>query len=821
MSALPDFCPNGELKTDKTDKTEIVSCNDFLSAIFPKLDENVRPVVVSVKGHPNHTRNWKAYPWDISASSFSEAHNNYFSLATFLKNDNGAYKRQKKYFNALHAIMLDDIGKKVPLDRLTLKPSWRIETSPGNFQYGYIFVSPLTDRDQAERLMNAIIKNELTDAGANGPSTRLARLPVGANGKYQPAFSHCLREWNPDTKYTVNQLVAGLNLTLPDSSKPKAKRASSNRLEHEKFSDQVWFPRPNHNPVLQKLKELGLYKSEKEGGKHEITCPWVSEHTNAEDGGTDYFEPSESSLKGGFHCFHGHCQHRTISDLLAKLDIKAGTAKMKPVIFVAKGEIHQVIDAAERELALSGQYFQRAGQLVTIVTDPGSGNSSICAVTEPALTYALSKLIDWEEYSSEEIKKIDPPVRHVSTLLQKQHYDHLPVLNGLARQPYLRSDGTIRMEPGYDESAGLFGVFRQGSFSVPDSPGLDDAKSALTRLSGLLDEFAFLSEHSRSATLAAILTAVLRPSLETAPMFHVRAHSPGSGKSYLCQLISVFASGKRSVPTSFPKDEDECRKLLIGELFSGTPVIEFDNLTCDLLPHNSLCSSLSSSSYRSRLLGTHKSPELSTRVLFLSSGNNVGPIHDMARRCITIGLDPDEDLPAARSFNRPNLVEEVAAVREEWVSAVLTIVRAWFLSGSPKQPCRPVAGYEQWSKACREPLIWLGYPDPAISIFEAMQEDPGRALLEQFVNAWRRVFGNASATVSDAVSRVMLSGPDHEDLKEVLKEISDGGDTINTKKIGHWLKKHAGRRVNALRIIEAGGNTSRKVWRVESVSSVL
>ena len=35
-------------------------------------------------------------------------------------------------------------------------------------------------------------------------------------------------------------------------------------------------------------------------------------------------------------------------------------------------------------------------------------------------------------------------------------------------------------------------------------------------------------------------------------MFHVRAHMVGSGKSYLCELITAFATPQRGTPTTFP-----------------------------------------------------------------------------------------------------------------------------------------------------------------------------------------------------------------------------------------------------------------------------
>jgi len=53
--------------------------------------------------------------------------------------------------------MLDDIGTKVDRGRLTLQPSWLLETSPGNYQAGYLLQESLTDSSMADRLMKAIM----------------------------------------------------------------------------------------------------------------------------------------------------------------------------------------------------------------------------------------------------------------------------------------------------------------------------------------------------------------------------------------------------------------------------------------------------------------------------------------------------------------------------------------------------------------------------------------------------------------------------------------------------------------------------------------
>ena len=185
---------------------------------------------------------------------------------------------------------------------------------------------------------------------------------------------------------------------------------------------------------------------------------------------------------------------------------------------------------------------------------------------------------------------------------------------------------------------------------MPDSRPEQQAEAALAALNDLLAEFSFASTSDLAAALAAMLTAAVRPSLAHAPMFHVRAPMVGSGKSYLCELITAFATPQRGTPTTFPSDDEECRKMLLAELLRAPAVIEFDNLTSDLLAHKSLCTALTSEFISGRILGVSKTATVGTRVLFLSSGNNVGPVQDMTRRCLTICLNPSCETPAARTF---------------------------------------------------------------------------------------------------------------------------------------------------------------------------
>lgn len=814
-------------KTSETGKTDLVSNGDFLCTVFGDGLTDKLPIVVSFEGSPVSVSKsaWFGSVWNGKARadiSLPANANNYFSLAKFSPDEVGHYRRLKSRFHALYAVMLDDLGGKVALDRLCLPQTWLLETSPGNYQAGYRLSEPLVDGKIADRLMNAIVSAGLSDPGANGPRARLARLPVAVNGKHTPPFQCRMVIWEPERRYTVQELVDGLQLELSQTERPNHLAASGLQVQPID-GDPVWIPRPDENIVLKALRERGYYKAPLGEGKHDISCPWLGDHTDAVDGGTAYFEPNENWPIGGFRCLHGHCSKRRMKDLLSVLEVDVGAARMKPTIRIVAGEIHRVVDAAERELAETRRHYQRGGLIVTVVTDPGTHETRVQEITQSALVRALAGAATWERFDAraKDWVRTDPPSRHAAVLYDANSYAHLPGLKGLARQPYLRPDGSLMVQAGYDPATCMFGVFDEREFSVQERPQRTNAEEALNLLQGLLSEFSFSAKTDRAAALSAILTAAIRPSLPLAPMFHAKAHMISSGKSYLCELITAFSTPQRSTPTTFPADDEECRKLLLAELLRAPAVIEFDNLTGDLVAHKSLCTTLTSEFMSGRILGISKTATVSTRTLFLSSGNNVGPVQDMSRRCITIRLDPGMEIPAARTFKQPDLVRDLLRERGRYVSAALTIVRAWIYAGRPKTECRPLANYGEWSDLCRQPLLWLGCADPTVSVFEALVDDPDRETLARLLTAWRLAFGTTPAMVRDAVSEAHNFRDECVELREVLHDIAEERGEINRRKLGWWIKRNMGRIVDGYRFVRAAGNSSAEKWRVESISPVL
>jgi hypothetical protein len=200
---------------------------DFVAMLFPLLPEGAFAASCSKTGDPG-IGGWSAHRADQFAISHSAGNNNYICCASFYPGDDGSFKARKAQFAACHFLMLDDLGTKVPLSRLGgFELSWLIETSPGNYQGGIILAEPLTDAAVAVRLLNAVIVSGLCDAGANGPLSRWARLPVAINGKPKHAdpdgapFQCRLIEWRPDKRYTPEEIVDRLQLELAPAGRPK------------------------------------------------------------------------------------------------------------------------------------------------------------------------------------------------------------------------------------------------------------------------------------------------------------------------------------------------------------------------------------------------------------------------------------------------------------------------------------------------------------------------------------------------------------------------------------------------------------------------
>lgn len=581
-------------------------------------------------------------------------------------------------------------------------------------------------------------------------------------------------------------------------------------------ADGVFTPEPQTNLVIARLREQGWYRGSLGQGKHAVECPWEPDHQGQTELVATYTEPTLNLPYGHFECAGEHAAEVSVRALLDRLDIEPQRARGKPVVRLEPGEQNLILAAAEHVLSTCEGFYQSKGSIVRLRFAAG-GDVATELASEQAVAVALSAGSDWEKYDgrSKSWVRCDPPARTCQMLVRASAYGSLPVLNGIARQPFFRKgDGALVLATGYDRQSGVYAHFKAEDYILPE-PTRGAAQAALARLSVLIEEFHFASEADRAAMLCAMVTATVRPSLPLAPAFNFTAASPGSGKSYASRLVLAFASAGEPLNMSYPASSEEASKAMLAALVQAPAAIAFDDMQTDWLPHGVINRMLTSETISERILGSSRVVMASTNCFVIGSGNNVGPVRDMCRRVVSIRLAPNSSAPATLTYKgRP--VETMLARRESYIADVLTIIRAWKAAGAPRASVPPIGSFGDWSDLCRQPLLWLGLPDPATSLLEQLRNDPDVANLAAFMEAWSYEFGERPVQVRKLVQTVELH-PDQALAEAVYDLPVMDRSTVNPSKLGWFLKKNAERIVEG-HVIRQVITPERRAWTVAKVT---
>jgi hypothetical protein len=182
-------------------------------------------------------------------------------------------------------MMLDDIGTKSKTPPLA--PTWILETSPDNFQYGYAFSEQPT-KGEFMVAVKAIAAAGYTDAGATN-AVRNVRLPDSINLKPgRDNFKARLVEFHPERDFTLDDICTALNVTPAP--------ADTNHYAPIRLADN------GGDDVLAWLNDQGMVLSKINGeGWLSVTCPNNAEHTDGNPEGR--YKPLDRS----YCCLHSHC----------------------------------------------------------------------------------------------------------------------------------------------------------------------------------------------------------------------------------------------------------------------------------------------------------------------------------------------------------------------------------------------------------------------------------------------------------------------------------------------------------------------------------
>jgi putative DNA primase/helicase len=483
----------------------------------------------------------------------------------------------------------------------------------------------------------------------------------------------------------------------------------------------------------------------------------------------------------------------------------------------------EAVARAMTELAARGaQIYQRAGKLMRPITEPSFDAQSkpvkvdsLVELDEAALKLLLMRELRWVRKTKKDKRYVNPGYEVPRLILKARGWPFAPV-SGLINAPTLRPDGSPLLKEGYDTETGLL-LINPPKVPMKLHPTRDDAAAALKILRALLSEVPFVKDQDRAVALSLILTTILRGALETSPLHIFVAPTAGSGKSFVVDIASLIATGHRCAVVAATGISEELEKRLGAAMVSGRTLISLDNLSGEL-SSNLLCQAVSQPVISFRPLGVSAEVNLTTRSVFVATGNNLSIADDLGRRTLLANLDPGMERPWQRQFVQKPL-EMIGRDRSKYIGAALTITRAYIAAGMPELP-PDLNGFERWSRLVRAPLMWLGEDDPVLTMEAAREGDARLQAKAAALAAIGELFGygeDQARTAAQMIEAADSAYPTEKQkgLREALMAVARQGREISPNKLGCWLRQAKGQIVTGLRL---GGKPDRvKVnwWWVE------
>jgi hypothetical protein len=486
------------------------------------------------------------------------------------------------------------------------------------------------------------------------------------------------------------------------------------------------------------------------------------------------------------------------------------TAK-RPIIRVRDGRLADAVVVTADHLAKMPDVFDYGNQIALV------RGKALILLSQDRLAHELGLRFQYTGLDFDgRNKPINPPLNVVKQLLDLKTERRLKKLSGLIDVPVVLPDGTLLSDPGYDSRSELYLAPAWDHLrEISLRPTQVELLEALETLWYPFRSFPFVSPAARGGMLAALLTAVIRKVLPTAPAFAFDAPTQGSGKTLLANCVGELSGGAKLMTPLPAKNEEEVAKVLLSVLLDVPKAVIFDN-QLGTLDSASFAAVLTSPKYEGRILKVSKTAALPTNTVFMLTGNNLIFGGDMPRRIVNIRIDAELETPFTRSFD----VNPSAYVRENRLKLSLAAVTL-IMGAFPNSQAGRLGSFEDWDRLVAQTVAWVGvhlsegqFGDPMQLITENHAEDPHREELHDLLGALRLSFGNQTFTAKEVRDVVLADSGRGSILRDNLEGICK---KITANSVGLALKYRVGRRVAGLHLITQSNPKTSNTFRVVSL----
>ena len=464
----------------------------------------------------------------------------------------------------------------------------------------------------------------------------------------------------------------------------------------------------------------------------------------------------------------------------------------------------------KKDLREQYRVYCRAGVLVDAVPseDPANkGQLRIRAIPYPIVRERIGQscklLVEKNSKDGVTIVESRPAKWLVDAIYERGHYGgKIRPLAGIIESPTIRADGSILQTPGWDEATGL--IYRPNAKYplVPDSPTIEDARQAASRLMEIVCDFPFVADSDSSSWLAMPLTLIGREAIDgCVPMFGVDANNRGSGKGKATSAAWLIPYGREAPADGWPKDQAEQQAKITSFVLEGRRAVLWDNIQADL-GGPPLDLAITARTYSDRIKGFSKTTgEMPMNIVFVATGNNLTYSGDTFRRVIPIRMFTQEENPENRTgFRHPDLLAYVKENRASLAVDALTILRAYFVAGLPKQGDGTFGSFEQWYRIVRGAIVWLGMADPMGDRSEMEENDTSKAFLRMIHAGLNEIDPDAAGVTTKQMQLALEAKPNEPNFIHcpslAAAAIEACGKRFDPRRFGNVLSKFKGRKLD-------------------------
>ncbi len=247
--------------------------------------------------------------------------------------------------------------------------------------------------------------------------------------------------------------------------------------------------------------------------------------------------------------------------------------------------------------------FYHANRWIRLIPQK-SGIVRLDQLDSKKLRHELVRLAEFVFTKKGEIIIDLPPIYLVDDLLADPN-PRLPILDHVASAPIFSKGGHLRVQHGYDPETRCYLTMSNGSFfsELPVQPKEYLVTQAKKLIDDLLHDFPFIGPAEKAHAITLFLTPFVRLVFQgPIPMTIVEAPCPGTGKTFLVQVLTYPFTGQPLEAMSEGRNNEEMRKRVTAKLKQSPTYILIDNVRYRL-DSSALAAAITSGVWEDRQLG--------------------------------------------------------------------------------------------------------------------------------------------------------------------------------------------------------------------------